>query len=124
MRTGRPKKYKKAVTISISLEDKQVQEIDSLRGGYSRGEYLNILIISDNLKTKKILDLKSENEELSSKLESITKNDNSNLQSFQKSIHSNFIKYYKEYLDKMPIHTKKFWADQLKCRTIDLINYI
>jgi len=124
MRTGRPKKYKKSVTVCISLEDKQVQEIDSLRGRYSRGEYLNILTISDNLKTKKILDLKAENEELSSKLETISKNDNSNLQSFQKSIHSNFIKYYKEYLDKMPVHTKKFWADQLKCRTADLINYI
>jgi len=124
MRTGRPKKYKKSVTISVSLEDKQVQEIDSLRGSYSRGEYLNILTVSDNLKTKKILDLKAENEELSLKLETLSKNDNSNLHSFQKSIHSNFIKYYKEHLDKMPVHTKKFWADQLKCRTIDLINYI
>ena len=124
MRTGRPKKYNKSVTVCISLEDKQIQEIDSLRGHYSRGEYLNILTISDNFKTKKILDLKSENEELSLKLEAMSKNDNLNLQSFQKSIHSNFIKYYKEYFDKMPVHTKKFWAEQLKCRTIDLINYI
>lgn len=124
MRTGRPKKYKKSINITISMEEQKIKEIDDLRGNFSRGEYLNILTTSDNLKTKRILDLKKENEELSYLNEMLSKKDNTAINSFQKTIHSNFRKYYEEYFNKMPITSKKFWAKQLNCQTKDLINYL
>ena len=124
MRTGRPKKYMNSVTLCITMENKQLEEIDKLRGSYSRGEFLNILSIEDNLKTKKIIDLKEENEKLKHEIEKSRKKDDSKIIMFQKSIHSNFRKYYIDYFEKMDLHKKRFWAKELNCRPQDLIDYV
>lgn len=124
MRTGRPKKYKKNMNITVSMEENKIEEIDSLRGNISRGEYISILSISDNQKTNQIIHLKSENELLLRKLSEFQKGNESNIQAFQKTIYSHFKTRFKEKLEEIPISSKKFWAEKIGCKPQELINYL
>ena len=125
MRQGRPRKLNKPVTICVVLEQEKLNELDNLRAQFSRGEYINIMTISDNLKTQKILELK---EELKKKEEKIKKlSDPKNISSiigFQKTIYSHFKIQFKQKLDEMPKHAKSFLAEKIGCSIQELENYL
>jgi len=125
MRKGRPKKLNKPVTVCIVIEENRLNALDDLRGKYSRGEYINILTISDDLKTQKILKL---NEELKQKEIELLKLSNpkniTSIQAFQKTIHSNFKNQFVEKLKEMPKTVRKFWADKIGCSINELNNYL
>lgn len=124
MRTGRPRKLNKPVTVSIVMEEKTMNEIDEMKGNVSRGEFIHILSISDNHKTNQIIHLKSENDLLNKKLAELQKGNENNIQAFQKTIYSHFKLRFKEKLESMPIPSKKFWAEKIGCKPHDLINYL
>lgn len=120
MRQGRPTKYKQSVTVSISLEKSTLNEIDKIRGNFSRGEYLDILKDSDNMKTRKIIDLKERVSELEVELEEErSKKDSDITNSFRKAIYSNFRVYAEDHINfKMGIPAKKMWIEKLKTKDL------
>ena len=125
MKTGRPRKLKNPVTVCIVIEKKTLDEIDGLRSHVSRGEYLNILSISDNLKTKNIIDLKTKIKTLEIDNQNLKKQKESTIiDSFRKSIYSQFNKQFKDAVEKMSIPAKRLWSEKIGCKPQELINYL
>ena len=126
MKTGRPKRLKNPVTAIITLEENALREIDNLKGKHSRGQFISVLIISDNLKTNKILDLKDQVQTLEAKIKTLSKEKEDNIiESFRKSIYSHFRNYTIDYIeDKMSVPAKKLWAEKLNCKPTELKNLL
>ena len=125
MRQGRPKKLNNPVTVSIVLEHDKLNDLDKMRENFSRGEYIHILTISDNLKTQKILKLKMDLKTKEETIIKLTSQSNiSFIQGFQKTIHSHFKNQFKEILRDMPKTTKTFWAEKIGCSISELHNYL
>lgn len=117
MKLGRPNEFSKPVTITVMIEETSKIELDDMRGRHSRGRYISILAESDNLKTRKILDLKDQIDKCNKQIISLQKNapQETVIDAFRKSIYSHFRAYSQEYIeDKMGGGAKKMWAEKLK----------
>ena len=115
MKTGRPRKLNNPVTVTVMMEDKARKELDELRSKHSRGKYISILISSDNLKTRKILDCQDQILKLEQKIEELSKAQDSDMKNvFRKTIYSNLHRYAIDFIDNELSHpAKKMWCEKL-----------
>ena len=126
MKTGRPRKLNNPVTVTIMMEEKALREIDDLKGKHSRGQFISVLIITDNLKTNKILDLNDKVQILEAKIKTLSIEKEENMtESFRKTIYSHFRVYAADYIeDKMGAPAKKLWCEKLNCKATELKNLL